>query len=72
MLREAVATARAVGATGKVLVRGDSAFGVSAVVGACRKTGVQFSVVLVKNPAVTRAIARSPRTRGHRCATPAQ
>jgi hypothetical protein len=57
MVREAVATARAVGATGKVLVRGDSAFGVSAVVGACLKAGVGFSVVLVKNPAVTRAIA---------------
>jgi hypothetical protein len=34
MVREAVATASAVGATGKGLVRGDSAFGAGAVVGA--------------------------------------
>jgi hypothetical protein len=56
MVSEAIKTARAVGATGKVLVRGDSAFGISAVVGVCIKASVQFSVVLAKNPAVNRAI----------------
>ena len=56
MVSEAVATARAAGALGKILVRGDSAYGTGAVVGACLKAGVQFSLVLAKNPAVVRAI----------------
>jgi hypothetical protein len=57
MVREAIRTARAAGAGGEILVRGDSAYGTSAVVGACVKAGVRFSVVLTKNPAVNRAIA---------------
>jgi hypothetical protein len=56
MVGEAVATARAAGASGEILVRGDSAYGNSAVVGACLKAKVRFSVVLGKNPAVLRAI----------------
>ena len=56
MVRQAIATARAAGATGEILMRGDSAYGNSAVVGACVKAGVRFSVVLTKNRAVTRAI----------------
>ncbi|MGH9249467.1 MAG: IS1380 family transposase [Acidimicrobiales bacterium] len=60
MVREAIGTARAAGATGQILVRGDSAYGNSAVVGACVDAGVRFSVVLVKNPAVNRAIASIP------------
>lgn len=35
MVREAVNTARAAGATGPILVRGDSAYGTSPVVAAC-------------------------------------
>jgi Transposase DDE domain group 1 len=57
MVREAISTARAAGAGGEILVRGDSAYGNSAVVGACVKAGVRFSVVLTKNRAVTRAVA---------------
>lgn len=57
MVREAIGTARAAGASGGILVRGDSAYGTAAVVGACVKAGVRFSVVLTKNPAVARAIA---------------
>jgi Transposase DDE domain group 1 len=60
MVTEAVKTARAAGATGKILVRGDSAYGTSAVVTACLRAGVQFSFVLTKNPAVTRAIDAVP------------
>lgn len=60
MVREAIKTARAAGATGEILVRGDSAYGNSAVVAACLKARVRFSVVLTKNPAVTRAIAAIP------------
>ena len=56
MVREAITVARAAGATGEILVRGDSAYGNSAVVGACVKAGVRFSVVLTKNRAVARAI----------------
>jgi Transposase DDE domain group 1 len=57
MVRDAIATARAAGASGEILVRGDSAYGNSAVISACITAGVRFSVVLTKNPAVTRAIA---------------
>jgi hypothetical protein len=56
MVREAIGIARAAGATGQILVRGDSAYGNSAVVAACVKAKARFSVVLTKNPAVTRAI----------------
>jgi hypothetical protein len=56
MVREAITTARAAGASGEILVRGDSAYGNSTVVGACLKAKVRFSVVLAKNPAVVRAI----------------
>jgi hypothetical protein len=54
------AAARAAGATGQILVRGDSAYGTSVVVPACRKAGARFSVVLTKDPAVSRAIASIP------------
>jgi len=57
MVADAIGTARMAGATGQVLVRGDSAYGSRAVVGACLRAGARFSVVLTKNPAVARAIA---------------
>lgn len=57
MVAEAIGTARAAGATGQILVRGDSAYGNSAVVAACQKAGARFSVVLLKNRPVQRAIA---------------
>jgi len=60
MVAEAIRVARAAGAVGEILVRGDSAYGNSAVVGACRKAGARFSVVLTKDPAVARAIAAIP------------
>ena len=56
MVIDAVRLARAAGARGEVLVRGDSAYGNSVVVAACRAAGARFSVVLVKNSTVTRAI----------------
>jgi DDE family transposase len=56
MVAEAVRTARAAGATGEVLVRGDSAYGTSVVARACLTADVRFSLVLVKNSTVTRAI----------------
>jgi hypothetical protein len=60
MVREAISTARAAGARGEILVRGDSAYGNSVVAGACLAAGARFSLVLVKNSSVTRAIATIP------------
>jgi hypothetical protein len=57
MVTEAITTARAAGARGEILVRGDSAYGSQAVIRAALKAKVWFSLVLTKNPAVQRAIA---------------
>jgi hypothetical protein len=57
MVTDAISLARAAGATGEVLVRGDSAYGSRAVVAACLAAGVRFSLVFTKNRAITRAIA---------------
>jgi DDE family transposase len=57
MVAEAICTARAAGAAGEILVRGDSAYGNSAVISACLRASARFSVVLIKNPAVSAAIA---------------
>src|SRR6185369_5869651 len=65
MVAQAIATARAAraaGATGKILIRGDSAYGNRAVVRACRRGNAEFSLVMTKNPAITRAIATIPDT----------
>ena len=62
MIAQAIATARAAGATGKILVRGDSAYGNRAVVRACRRGNAEFSLVMTKNPAIARAIAAIPDT----------
>ena len=56
MVAQAITTARAVGVSGSLLVRGDAAYGTRAVVGACRRAGAQFSLVLTKNAAVQKAI----------------
>ena len=57
MVAEAIRTARAAGAVGEILVRGDSAYGNSAVISACLRAGARFSFVLIKHPAVSAAIA---------------
>src|SRR3954470_3547508 len=62
MVAQAIATARAAGATGKILVRGDSAYGNRAVVRACRRGNAEFSLVMTKNRAIARAIAAIPDT----------
>lgn len=46
MITEAVATARAAGVTGQILVRGDSAYGTGTVVNAAREAGARFSVAV--------------------------
>ena len=60
MVAQAVATARAAGVTGQILVRADSAYGTRAVVGACRRVGAGFSLVLTKNTTVRAAIEQIP------------
>ena len=60
MVTDAIGVARAAGAAGEVMVRGDSAFGHSAVVRACQRAGARFSVVLAKNATLTAAIAGIP------------
>ena len=62
MIAQAIATARAAGATGKILVRGDSAYGNRAVVRACRRGKAEFSLVMTKNRAIARAIDAIPDT----------
>lgn len=62
MVAQAIATARTAGARGKILVRGDSAYGNRAVVRACRRGKAEFSLVVTKNRAVQRAIASIPDT----------
>jgi hypothetical protein len=57
MVAAAIGTARAAGASGKILARGDSAFGNRKVVRACVRHGAQFSLVMTRNPAINRAIA---------------
>jgi len=56
MVAQAVATARAAGVSGQLLVRGDSAYGNGVVVAACRRAGARFSLVLTKNRTVAAAI----------------
>src|SRR5918994_567620 len=62
MVAQAIATARGAGATGKILVRGDSAYGNRAVVRACVRGKAEFSLVMIKNRAIQRAIAAIPDT----------
>jgi hypothetical protein len=62
MIAQAIVTARAAGATGKILVRGDSAYGNRAVVRACGRGRAEFSLVMTKNRAIQRAIASIPDT----------
>jgi hypothetical protein len=56
MVAQGIATARAAGVTGEILVRGDAAYGSAAVVAACGRAGARFSLVPTKNTAVQRAI----------------
>jgi Transposase DDE domain group 1 len=57
MVVQAIATTRAAGVSGQILVRGDSSYGNRAVVGACRRHDARFSLVMSRNTAIDRAIA---------------
>lgn len=56
MVKSAVCTARVAAPGAQVMVRGDSAFGNSKVITAVRAAGASFSLTLVRNRAVDRAI----------------
>jgi len=62
MIAQAIATARAAGVSGQILVRGDSPYASTSVVVACARAGAQFSLVLPENTAVAAAIAAIPET----------
>ncbi|MEO3858983.1 IS1380 family transposase [Acrocarpospora sp. B8E8] len=57
---ESITTARAAGATGILVMRGDSAFYNAAVLGTCRRGGVRFSVTAKMDPKIKAAIAAIP------------
>jgi hypothetical protein len=57
MVAQAIRTARDCGASGKILVRGDSAYGNRKVARACLRHGTQFSLAMTRNPAIDRALA---------------
>jgi hypothetical protein len=57
MIAQAIGTARATGASGSILVRGDSAYGNRTVVGTCARLGARFSVAMARNTAIDKAIA---------------
>ena len=54
---EAITTARAAGATGTIVVRGDSAFYSGAFVAACRRNGARFSVTVSMDRKIRATIA---------------
>ena len=55
-VKQAIGTARAAGAIGTIMLRGDSAFGTKKVIAACLDEQVVFSLALSRNRRVTTAI----------------
>jgi hypothetical protein len=60
LVAEAIGVARAAGCLGQLLVRADSAFCSSAVLGACRRAAARFSVTIRLDRTVRAAIASIP------------
>ncbi len=69
MVAEAIATARACGATGLIMVRADSAFYARTVIWACRRAGARFSVTVQMDNKIRQAIAAIPDEAGYTSAT---
>ena len=55
-VKQAIGTARACGACGTIMVRGDSAFGTKKVIATCVAEGVQFSLSVSRNKRITAAL----------------
>jgi hypothetical protein len=56
-ITEQISTARATGCTGEIIVRADSGYYTGAVVAACRRAGVRFSITARMDRKIRRAIA---------------
>jgi hypothetical protein len=56
LVREAIGAAVDVGATGKILLRGDSAFYSGAIINTCVRAGVHFSITVQSNASTRAAI----------------
>jgi hypothetical protein len=57
LVAEAIATARAAGARGMIVVRADSAYYAAAFIAACRRAGAHFSVTVRMDPKIRRVIS---------------
>jgi hypothetical protein len=55
-VKQAITTARKCGASGAIMLRGDSMFGNKKVIGACIDEGIEFSLAVTRNPRITKAI----------------
>jgi Transposase DDE domain group 1 len=71
-VKQAIGTARAAGAIGTIMLRGDSAFGTKKVIAACLDEQVEFSLTLSRNRRSPRRSRPSTRPSGPRCTTRAR
>ena len=55
-VKQAIGTTRACGGSGKIMLRGDSAFGTKKVIAACLDEQIEFSLTLSRNRRVSTAI----------------
>jgi Transposase DDE domain group 1 len=55
-VKQAITTARACGASGAIMLRGDSMFGNKKVIGACIAEDIEFSLAVTRNTRITKAI----------------
>ena len=55
-IKQAIGTARACGASGTIMVRGDSAFGTKKVIATCVAQGAEFSLSVSRNKRINAAI----------------
>jgi hypothetical protein len=55
-VKQAIGTTRECGATGTIMVRGDSAFGTKKVIATCVEQGVEFSLSVSRNKRINAAI----------------
>jgi len=55
-VKQAIGTARRCGASGKIMVRGDSAFGTKKVITTCVEEGAEFSLSVSRNKRISTAI----------------
>jgi Transposase DDE domain group 1 len=55
-VKQAIGTARGCGASGTIMLRGDSMFGTKKVIAACLDDGIEFSLSVSRNKRITTAI----------------